>query len=99
MPRIVDKIIINEGTTRAMWKAIKGLFNAIKREYKTLKKLAKEIQKAGLLNETDSFRDQMQKLCDEKLKADQQYILANHAYLDGLRSLEKDLAHFIDTHP
>lgn len=82
MPRIIDKIIINNEQSAGDWAAIQH-------QYTILNRLGQEIKEQGRLDETDHFTAQMQAACDAKAKADR-------VYLDALRELTRDMAAFIN---
>ena len=87
MPRVIDKIIINEATTD-------GSYGAIKQEYKSLRTLAGEIEAAGNggAAENLAFRDRLKALCDAHNAAD-------NDYKAGLQGLLADMAAYIDSKP
>jgi hypothetical protein len=83
MPRIKDKIIINNEQETAD-------YNAIHAQHGLLLQQANEIEAKGKLDQTGPFVDRMRALCKTKAQA-------NRDYLDGLRQLTEDLHTFVDS--
>lgn len=82
MPFIRDKIIHNLNETEAAHGLIMG-------EFKNLDDLSREIEENGWNPETESFRDELVKLCDDHHAADM-------AYHTGLRDLRVRLNQWSD---
>lgn len=84
MPRVIDKILIND-------RSVKGMNAAIEAEFESAKMLADEIKEGGWVDETDALRAEMATACDLYHKAQLKY----HAFM---RQFNGKLAEFIDDH-